>query len=35
MYIWQQQDWPRFHWQEARIKPHLDVVRLLQGRLLG
>lgn len=35
MYIWQQQDWPRFHWNEARIKPYLDAVRLLQGRLLG
>lgn len=35
MYIWQQQDWPRFYWNEARIKPYLDAVRLLQGRLLG
>jgi Fic family protein len=35
MYIWQQSDWPRFRWDEAALKPRLDAVRLLQGRLLG
>lgn len=35
MYIWQQPDWPRFRWNEAALKPRLDAVRLLQGRLLG
>ena len=35
MYIWEQKDWPRFHWDEAALKPRLDAVRFLQGRLLG
>ena len=35
MYIWQQPDWPRFYWDEKALKPKLDAVRLLQGRLLG
>lgn len=35
MYIWQQDNWPRFHWEEAALRPQLDAVRLLQGRLLG
>jgi len=35
MYIWQQPDWPRFHWDDTTLKPKLDAVRLLQGRLLG
>lgn len=35
MYIWQQQEWPRFRWDEAELKVRLDSVRLKQGRLLG
>ena len=35
MYIWQQPDWPSFHWDETALRPKLDAVRLLQGRLLG
>lgn len=35
MYIWQQPDWPSFTWDEAALRPRLDTVRLLQGRLLG
>ena len=45
MYIWQQAQWhqtspqlgaaPAFTWQADRLKPSLDRVRLLQGRLLG
>lgn len=45
MYIWQQAQWhqaspqlgaaPAFSWQADRLKPSLDRVRLLQGRLLG
>jgi Fic family protein len=35
MFIWEQADWPRFRWDEAALRPRLDAVRLLQGRLLG
>jgi len=35
MYIWQQDDWPHFRWDEPALKGRLDAVRLLQGRLLG
>ncbi|MCL7751440.1 Fic family protein [Guyparkeria hydrothermalis] len=35
MYIWEQADWPRFRWDDAALRPRLDAVRLLQGRLLG
>lgn len=35
MYIWQQENWPCFQWNEAQLRPRLDAVRLLQGRLLG
>lgn len=35
MYIWEQENWPDFHWNEAILRPRLDAVRLLQGRLLG
>ncbi|MDO3383682.1 Fic family protein [Gilvimarinus algae] len=35
MYIWQQGNWPHFEWDDAVLKPKLDAVRLLQGRLLG
>ncbi|MBA3535576.1 MAG: Fic family protein [Tatlockia sp.] len=34
-WIWQQVDWPRFHWQEESIQPLLRAVRLKQGILLG
>jgi Fic family protein len=34
-WIWQQSDWPHFHWQEERIQPLLRRVRLQQGILLG
>lgn len=34
-WIWQQPDWPHFHWDEAKITPHLASARLIQGRLLG
>ena len=35
MYIWQQDDWPAFRWDEAALRARLEAVRLLQGRLLG
>lgn len=35
MYIWQAADWPGFYWDEDRLKPQLDQIRRLQGRLLG
>ncbi|MFN3712684.1 MAG: Fic family protein [Alcanivoracaceae bacterium] len=35
MYIWQQPHWPDFSWDAPRLRPRLDAVRLLQGRLLG
>lgn len=35
MFIWQQQDWPCFRWDEAALRTRLDSVRLKQGRLLG
>ncbi len=35
MYIWQHSNWPHFYWNEANLRPRLDAVRLLQGRLLG
>lgn len=35
MYIWQLENWPQFQWDDAVLKPKLDAVRLLQGRLLG
>src|SRR5690606_2506376 len=35
MTIWQQSNWPEFSWDTARLRPRLDAVRLLQGRLLG
>ncbi len=34
-WIWQQADWPQFHWQEQIIQPLLRAVRLKQGVLLG
>ena len=44
MYLWQQPDWkasqgertaPAFSWDAAALRPRLDAIRLLQGRLLG
>ncbi|PSJ47077.1 hypothetical protein C7I36_01605 [Zobellella taiwanensis] len=35
MYIWQHNDWPHFRWDETSLKPRLDEIRWLQGRLLG
>lgn len=34
-WIWQQADWPKFHWQDEIIQPILRSVRLKQGILLG
>jgi Fic family protein len=34
-YIYQQKDWPRFRWEEARLLPLLAEVRHRQGRLIG
>jgi Fic family protein len=34
-WIWQQEDWPHFIWQEEVILPLLREVRLKQGLLLG
>ncbi len=35
MYIWQQQDWPSFTWNNNGLQPRLEAVRIAQGRLLG
>ncbi|ASK19746.1 MULTISPECIES: Fic family protein [unclassified Halomonas] len=35
MYIWEQRNWPRFEWDEPALRPTLDALRLLQGRVLG
>ena len=35
MYIWEQENWPRFIWKTEALQPQLDSVRLQQGRLLG
>ncbi len=34
-WIWQQVDWPKFHWQEQFIQPLLREIRLKQGVLIG
>ncbi len=34
-WIWQQQNWPNFTWQESIIEPLLKELRLKQGELLG
>lgn len=34
-WIWQQPDWPEFHWQDELILPRLRSVHLKQGMLLG
>jgi Fic family protein len=35
MYIWEQQAWPEFFWQESLVSTLLSAVRHDQGRLLG
>jgi len=35
MYIWEQHHWPHFEWDESALRPTLNAVRLLQGRVLG
>ena len=35
MWIWQQQHWPTFTWDNSVIEPRLRDVRLKQGILLG
>ncbi|MNO98353.1 Adenosine monophosphate-protein transferase SoFic [compost metagenome] len=34
-WIWQQPDWPHFHWQAERLAPLLRACAQAQGRLLG
>lgn len=34
-WIWQQADWPRFRWDEARLAQLLSRARLAQGKILG
>ena len=34
-YIYNYQNWPKFHWDRDRLSEHLSVVRHEQGRLLG
>ena len=34
-WIWEQADWPAFHWRETEISPLLARARLAQGRILG
>jgi len=33
--LWELENWPNFSWQIEELKPKLDNIRLLQGRLLG
>src|SRR5271165_4313605 len=35
MYIYELEDWPRFHWSAERIAEPLASVRHRQGRLIG
>ena len=35
MYIWEQQNWPQFTWDDGRLLEPLAGARLKQGRLLG
>lgn len=35
IYIWQQNDWPNFMWDDAKLSYKLGRVRSLQGRLVG
>jgi len=34
-WIWQQKDWPRFHWQKEQILPRLRLVQRNLGLLPG
>ena len=34
-WIWQQADWPQFHWQAETLAPLLRACQQAQGRLLG
>nr|WP_255494515.1 DUF4172 domain-containing protein [Luteibacter sp. Sphag1AF] len=34
-WIWQQPDWPQFHWQADELAPLLRACQQAQGRLLG
>lgn len=34
-WIWEQTDWPDFHWSETEVSPVLARARLAQGRILG
>ena len=34
-WIWQQPDWPRFHWDVGRLAPLSAQARLAQGKILG
>ena len=35
VYIYQRDDWPRFHWDQDGLANHLASVRHRQGRLIG
>src|SRR5580693_1799575 len=35
MFIYERKDWPRFHWNRARLAQPLAAVRHRQGRLIG
>ena len=34
-WVWQQADWPCFHWDAAALMPALAQARLAQGQVLG
>jgi Domain of unknown function (DUF4172) len=34
-WIWEQTDWPAFHWRDTEVSPVLARARLAQGRILG
>ncbi|WP_447527899.1 Fic family protein [Vreelandella sp. TE19] len=35
MHIWEQRNWPLFEWDEPTLRPLLNAIRLLQGRVVG
>ena len=35
IWIWQQNDWPKFYWDDSKVITILSRVRMLQGKLLG
>jgi Fic family protein len=35
LWIWQQPNWPRFHWREERLAPLIRACAKAQGHLLG